>query len=108
MSPRFQRGEDSSKDEPAFFQRGEDSRKVRLPHGVMEGKGAYNKYAHVPAAGAALATPFLENAVRNIVVEPEDQPVVIADYGSSQGKNSLVPMRIAIQNLRARLGPDRP
>jgi SAM dependent carboxyl methyltransferase len=46
-------------------------------------------------------------AVRNIVLDPGDQPVVIADYGSSQGKNSLAPMRIAIRNLR-RLGPNRP
>jgi hypothetical protein len=33
---------------------------------------------------------------------------VIADYGSSQGKNSLAPLRLAIKTLRARLGPDRP
>jgi hypothetical protein len=39
-------------------------------------------------------------AVRNIVLDPGDEPVVIADYGSSQGKNSLAPMRIAIRNLR--------
>jgi len=79
-----------------------------LSPGVMEGKGAYNKYAKIPAAGAALATPLLEKAVRKITLDPEDQPVVIADYGSSQGKNSLAPMRIAIRNLRERLGPDRP
>jgi hypothetical protein len=36
-----------------------------------------------------------------------DQPIVIADYGSSQGKNSLAPMRIAIEALRSRLGSDR-
>ena len=33
---------------------------------------------------------------------------MIADYGSSQGKNSLAPMGIAIGNLRPRLGPNRP
>lgn len=33
--------------------------------------------------------------------------MIIADYGSSQGKNSLVPMRIAIEALRARIGSDR-
>lgn len=40
------------------------------------------------------------------VLEPEDRPVVIADYGSSQGKNSLAPMGVAI--LRERVGPSRP
>src|SRR5438067_13022896 len=37
-----------------------------LSHGVMKAKGAYNKYAKIPAAGAALATPFLNKAVRKI------------------------------------------
>jgi hypothetical protein len=46
--------------------------------------------------------------VRDIAIEDGDRPVVIADYGSSQGKNSLPPMRLAIQSLRARLGPSRP
>jgi hypothetical protein len=79
-----------------------------MGHGVMEGKGAYNKHAEIPAGGAALATPLLETAVRKIALDPEDRPVIIADYGSSQGKNSLAPMQIAIRNLRPRLGPNRP
>jgi len=32
----------------------------------------------------------------------------LADYGSSQGKNSLAPMRTAIEILRSRVGTDRP
>jgi hypothetical protein len=77
-------------------------------HGVMEGGGSYNLHARLPAEGGNLALPFLEQAVRNVTLESGDQPVVIADYGSSQGKNSLAPMRAAIKALRARLGPDRP
>ena len=80
----------------------------RLSHGVMEGKGAYNKYAKLPAGGAALALPLLEKAVRGIRLDTGDRPVVIADYGSSQGKNSLAPLRVAIKTLRSRLGSDRP
>jgi hypothetical protein len=76
--------------------------------GVMEGKGAYNKYAKLPAGGAALALPLLERAASNVALATDDRPVVIADYGSSQGKNSLVPMRVALRVLRDRLGPDRP
>ena len=76
-------------------------------HGVMEGKGAYNKYAKIPAGGGVLALPSWEKAVRSVELEPDDQPIVIADYGSSQGKNSLAPMRVAIRTLRERLGPDR-
>jgi hypothetical protein len=76
-------------------------------HGVMEGGGSYNLHARIPAGGGNLALPLLEEAVRNITLEGGDQPVVIADYGSSQGKNSLAPMRTAIKGLRARLGPER-
>jgi hypothetical protein len=84
------------------------SDETRLPHGVMEGRGAYNRHARLPAGGAALALPFLEKAVRGLRLDPGDQPVVIADYGSSQGKNSLAPLRVAIKTLRPRLGPERP
>jgi hypothetical protein len=77
-------------------------------HGVMEGGGSYNRYAKIPAGGGKLAVPFLEEAARNTTLEPEDGPLVIADYGSSQGKNSLAPMRAAIKTLRARVGPSRP
>jgi hypothetical protein len=81
---------------------------TRLSHGVMEGKGAYNRNAKLPAGGAALALPLLQKAARDIPLSSDSQPIVIADYGSSQGKNSLAPMRAAIQTLRSRLGPDRP
>jgi len=52
--------------------------------------------------------PLLEKAVRDLDVDDEEQPLVIADYGSSQGKNSMAPMRVAIKALRERVGPDRP
>jgi hypothetical protein len=77
-------------------------------HGVMEGTGAYNKHAKLPAGGAALAMPLLAEAVRRLKLDTDGQPVVLADYGSSQGKNSMVPMQVALRNLRQRLGPDRP
>jgi hypothetical protein len=77
-------------------------------HGVMEGGGSYNRHAQVPAGGANLALAFLEEAVRKITLDDSDEPIIIGDYGSSQGKNSLAPMRAAIKTLRTRLGPDRP
>jgi hypothetical protein len=79
-----------------------------VTHGVMEGGGSYNTHARIPAGGANLALPFLEQAVRGVTVEGGSEPLVIADYGSSQGKNSLAPMRVAIKELRARVGPERP
>jgi hypothetical protein len=55
-----------------------------------------------------LAIPFLEKAAVQIAFASEDRSVVIADYGSSQGKNSLAPIQIAIRNLRPRITPNRP
>jgi hypothetical protein len=82
-------------------------KRATTTHGVMEGGGSYNLHAKLPAGGGNLALPFLEQAVRNLTLDNGDQPLVIADYGSSQGKNSLAPMRAAIKALRARVGPDR-
>ena len=76
-------------------------------HGVMEGGGSYNLHARIPAGGGTLALPHLEEAVRCLTVRPGPDPVVIADYGSSQGKNSLAPMRAAIRCLRSRVGNER-
>ena len=77
-------------------------------HAVMEGDGSYNRNATIQAGAAALATPLLEKAVQELALGGDEKPVVIADYGSSQGKNSLGPMRVATNTLRRRIGRDRP
>jgi len=55
-------------------------------HAVMEGRGAYNKHARLPADGAALTLPLLEKAIKEVGLCSGEQPIVIADCGSSQGK----------------------
>jgi len=74
---------------------------------AMEGKGAYNRHAAIPASGGGVAIPLLEAAARKIAIDAGDRPIAIADYGSSQGRNSLEPMRSAISIVRQRVGPDR-
>src|ERR1700679_3934542 len=76
-------------------------------HGVMESGGSYNLHAQLPADAANLALPLLEKAVREISLQGDDEPIVIGDYGSSQGKNSLAPIRPAIRVFRARFGANR-
>jgi hypothetical protein len=76
-------------------------------HGVMEARGAYNKHAKLPAGGAALAMPLLEKAVQSVQLDTDGRPVIIADYGSSQGKNSMAPVQLAVRGLRRRIGPNR-
>jgi hypothetical protein len=74
----------------------------------MEGGGAYNEHAGPLVGGGVFALPHLERAVQSMPLDAgTKQPVVIVDYGSSQGKNSLAPMRLAIDALQARLGPDQ-
>jgi SAM dependent carboxyl methyltransferase len=79
-----------------------------LLHGLTEPRGSYNRHAATQAAGGLLALPLLEKAARDLALGPDDGPIVIADYGSSQGKNSLKPMRVAIAALRARVSRGRP
>jgi hypothetical protein len=72
----------------------------------MEGGGFYNRNSDLQAAGIELALPLLIEAARAIPTGG-DTPLVIADYGSSQGRNSMRPMRLAIETLRSRIGANR-
>jgi hypothetical protein len=76
-------------------------------HGVMEGGGSYNRHAKVPAGGGNLALPYLEKAAQSCTLPLGSDPIIVADYGSSQGKNSLAPMRATIRILRTRVGSQR-
>ena len=75
-------------------------------HSAMEGSGFYNRHSAMQAAGIALVSPFWQMACRTVEIGPE--PLVIVDYGSSQGRNSMAPMRVAIEELRSRAAPGTP
>lgn len=74
----------------------------------MEGHGGYNRRSTVQAAGLSPAVPLLEQAAQAVALPAAPCPVTIADYGASQGHNSLVPLATAIRTLRRRTAPDRP
>jgi hypothetical protein len=84
------------------------SEQSRIAQSVMEGGGAYNQHAKHQTAAASAAGRFLERAVDNLVLDQGAEPIVIADYGSSQGKNSQGAMRAAIRTLRPRLEAAHP
>jgi len=73
----------------------------------MEGHGGYNRSSEVQAAGLSPAVPLLEAAARTVPLVDGPAPIVIADYGASEGRNSLGPMAAAIARLRARAGVER-
>ena len=74
---------------------------------VMEGHGAYNRNSQVQASGSSPAVPMLERAAGLATIPEEPQQVVIADYGSSEGHNSLALLQTAIKVLRQRIGQER-
>jgi len=76
---------------------------------AMEGHGYYNRNSDLQAAGIELLLPLLERTLDAVAVSgPADAPLVVADYGSSQGRNSMRPVGRAIDRLRARFGAERP
>ncbi|MBV8630650.1 MAG: hypothetical protein JOZ83_06980 [Silvibacterium sp.] len=74
---------------------------------AMESHGGYNLRSQVQAAGLTPAVPMLERAASLAALPTGPQSLVIVDYGSSQGHNSLLPMAAAIDVFRGRCGPDR-
>jgi hypothetical protein len=73
----------------------------------MEGHGSYNRSSAVQAAGLAPALALLEQAAGAVCLPHPPGMILIADYGSSEGRNSLTPMRLAIDRLRQRAGRER-
>src|SRR5271165_3901215 len=70
---------------------------------AMEGGGFYNRNSSLQAVGIRRALPLWEKTAGS--VEVGEEPILIVDYGSSQGRNSMAPMRVAIEAVRARSGP---
>lgn len=77
------------------------------PTGGMEGGGAYNRHAMIQSAGALAAMQFLERAAGDVEIGATE-PIILVDYGSSQGRNSLAPLGAAIDRLRLRVSSERP
>jgi SAM dependent carboxyl methyltransferase len=73
---------------------------------AMQGNGFYNRNSALQAANLGSALPLLVAAAGEIPVDATT--FNIADYGTSQGRNSMAPVAAAIDALRPRIGPDRP
>lgn len=66
----------------------------------MEGQGCYNAHSRPQQAAASFGIALLAQAAGRIA--PVRGPIVIADYGSAEGRNSLAPIKAAIRALRRR------
>jgi SAM dependent carboxyl methyltransferase len=73
----------------------------------MEGGGAYNRSSRVQAAGLAPAIALFEEAAALVPLAHESHAISIADYGCSEGHNSMAPISAALRTLRPRVGSER-
>ena len=74
---------------------------------VMAGGGLYNEHSQPQHVAGGDGVPLLVRACEAVPLDGE-RGLVLADYGSSQGRNSLAPMGAAIETLRGRLGAGAP
>jgi hypothetical protein len=64
---------------------------------AMQGNGFYNKNSELQEAGIERLISLWKNLVDTINLTT--RAAVIADYASSQGKNSLLPINIALNSI---------
>ena len=67
----------------------------------MDGAGFYNEHSAQQQQAAAAGVSMLEQAASEVPL-PRDGPVVVADFGASEGRNSLRPLGAALDRIRAR------
>jgi hypothetical protein len=82
-----------------------------VPSAPMQGDGRYNRNSTAQAAAGDRGVPLLVAAAGAVPVASDAVtgaagPVVVADYGCSEGHNSMVPVGAAVDALRERHGDD--
>src|SRR5262245_37264108 len=74
---------------------------------VMDGAGYYNEHSAQQLEAATAGVELLRRAAASVPI-PDRGPLVIADLGSSEGRNSLEPLSAAVDTIRKRPGGDVP
>jgi len=69
---------------------------------VMKGRGFYNKHSRPQQKADSLGLPLLEKAAEEMTVPQGTELAAVADFGAAQGRNSLAPMRLAVEKIRRR------
>jgi hypothetical protein len=69
----------------------------------MLGHGFYNKHSHEQAKANTCGLPLIIEAINQIDLRQIGSEFRIADYGSAQGENSLLPIKTAIAQLTTRV-----
>jgi hypothetical protein len=66
----------------------------------MLGHGFYNKNSHEQAKANTYGLPLIVEAINRIDLAQIGSEFRIADYGSAQGQNSLLPIKTAVAQIR--------
>jgi SAM dependent carboxyl methyltransferase len=66
----------------------------------MLGHGFYNKHSHEQRKANAFTLPLIAEAINQINLDQIGDEFRIADHGSAQGQNSLLPMKTAIAQIK--------
>ena len=67
----------------------------------MLSHGFYNKHSHEQGKANTCGLPLIIEAINQIDLQQIGSEFRIADYGSAQGQNSLLPMKTAIAQVKA-------
>jgi hypothetical protein len=66
----------------------------------MLGHGFYNKHSHEQGKANTYGLPLIVEAISGIDLAEIGDEFRIADYGSAQGQNSLLPMKTAVAQIK--------
>jgi hypothetical protein len=75
---------------------------------VMGGRGFYNAHSQLQHSAIRYGLPFLHHALKSVPLPATGHPFLIADFGSSEGRNSLEVMRVVVEALRRRTSGAEP
>ena len=87
---------------------GSSQRTAASADAVMKGHGFYNEHSRPQQKADSLGLPLLERAVGEMTVPQGAEPATVADLGAAQGRNSLEPMRLALEKMRRRTAVSTP
>lgn len=75
---------------------------------VMRGRGYYNAHSQVQYLAMRAGLPYLAKAATRVPLPEAGSVFVVADYASSEGQNSLEPMRLVVETIRRRISDPIP
>jgi hypothetical protein len=68
----------------------------------MKGEGYYDRHSAAQAASIRLVHDWIEEAAAALTLTAEPRPITLADLGSSEGRNAIQMLQVAVQALRRR------